>query len=148
MKLRDLRFHKEFDDFFTESFTLDFDDQKQAASEAATHISNTMILYCQAHDDPYYALNRMGGYEGGELRNLPNKITGNPPGVPNFILEGILEGYLTLKGGFLTPGNRSFPATMSAAKAIVYPLRSTNPKPWARTVDGGYARRNRDQREI
>ena len=74
MKLRDLLFHKEFDDFFTESFTLDSDDQKQAASEAATHISNTMILYCQAHDDPYYALNRMGGLREVNSAISPTKL--------------------------------------------------------------------------
>lgn len=39
MKFRDLRFHKEFADFFAESFTLDSDDQKQAASEATTRIA-------------------------------------------------------------------------------------------------------------
>lgn len=45
MKFRDLRFHKEFADFFAESFTLDSDDQKQAASEATTRIANSMTIY-------------------------------------------------------------------------------------------------------
>ena len=117
MKLWDLRFHKEFADFFTGSFTLDSDDKKQAASEAATRISNSMSLYCQAHDDPYYVLSKMEGYNGDELRDLPNRCTIGSFGMSKFILIGILDGYLKLEGGFLS-GNDAPSATIPAVEAV------------------------------
>ena len=126
MKLRDLRFHKEFADFFTESFTLNSNDQKQAASEAATCISNSMSLYCQAHSDPYYILDKKEGYKGLQIPGLPNKTRRNAPDFPNFILMGHLESYLKLEGGFLSGdgndpsgnGDGLFAVTMPAAQAI------------------------------
>lgn len=117
MKLRDLRFHKEFTDFFIESFDLD-SGQKQAASEAATCISNTLSLYCQVHDDPYYILNRtIKDYKGHDLSSLPNTTKTKVPGLPGYVLLGILDGYLELKGGCLA-GKDLSSGTGPAAEAI------------------------------